>query len=387
MLEMMLMLTIITGVFAIGDICGVVTKAKLSSVFVALMLMLILFMTGAVPVDIVKKAGLTEIARWSSPVLIFSMGTMINIKQLIQEWRTVALSVIAMIAVLISVLLVMPLIGKEVAIVAIPILHGGIISTQIMTEGALDKGVNIAAAIGALIYAVQKFVGTIPASFFGLKEAHAILEDYRKHGGQNQNQEDANQTKTTFAETHKSYFTPFVCFTVAAIGGSVAVYFQQLLGVHNSIIALILGASVGFLGWVPKNILEYGKSSGLITMVVFAAIIPSLAKIQLSDLFAMGQSLVIIFGAVALGIYVFIYLLPTWKIVGSRNLAVGIAMGQLLGFPATYLIANEVSQAVSSNEEEYKILMAKLGPAYVISSMSTVTTLSIVVAGIMVKFL
>ena len=69
MLEMVSMLLIVVGVFALGDFCGVITKARLSSVFVALITMLILFMTGLVPVDIIKKAGLSEIARWGSPIL------------------------------------------------------------------------------------------------------------------------------------------------------------------------------------------------------------------------------------------------------------------------------------------------------------------------------
>ncbi len=195
-----------------------------------------------------------------------------------------------------------------------------------------------------------------------------------------------NYTQIT-NKTHKAYFTPFVCFATASLGATVAVFLQSKLNVHNSILALVLGAIVGYLGLVPKNILEHGKSSGFVTMAVFAAIIPSLAKIQFGDLISMGISLTIIFVASLVGIYVIVYLLPTWKLVGSRNLAVGIAMGQLLGFPATYLVANEVSRAVAKNNEEYEVIMAKIGPAYVVSGMATVTTLSIVIAGIMVNFL
>ncbi len=387
MLEMVLMLTIVTGMFAIGDISGVATKARLSSVFVALMLLLVFFMTGVLPADIVTKSGLSEVARWGSPVLIFSMGTMIDVKQLIQEWRTVALSVISMLAVMVAVLLVSPLVGKEVAIVSIPVLNGGIISTQIMTAQALESGFHIAAAIGTLSYAVQKFIGTLPASYFGLKEANAIVEDFRANGSTLAKKSEDTQTKVSFAETHKSYFTPFVCFATAALGATIAVFLQTKLNIHNSILALVLGAIVGYLGLVPKNILEHGKSSGFITMAVFAAIIPSLAKIQFSDLISMGVALTIIFVASLVGIYVIIYLLPTWKLVGSRNLAIGIAMGQLLGFPATYLIANEVSRAIAKTDEEYEVIMAKMAPAYVVSGMATVTTLSIIIAGIMVKFI
>lgn len=42
-----------------------VTKAKVSAVFVSLMLFLIAFMAGWIPPDVIKKAGLDQIAKWS----------------------------------------------------------------------------------------------------------------------------------------------------------------------------------------------------------------------------------------------------------------------------------------------------------------------------------
>jgi len=152
-------------IFTVGDILGVATKARLSSVFVALMLFLIGFMTGILPPDIIKQAMLGEVARWSPPFIIFHMGTMINIKELAHEWRTVLMSCIAMAVAAISVFAVVPLIGMQSAIVSIPIINGGIVATQIMTEAAMTKGLTLAAALGAIIYAIQKFVGTPPRLF------------------------------------------------------------------------------------------------------------------------------------------------------------------------------------------------------------------------------
>jgi hypothetical protein len=93
------------------------------------------------------------------------------------------------------------------------------------------------------------------------------------------------------------------------------------------------------------------------------------------------------FAAVMLATYIFIYILPTWKIVGSRDLAVGIAMAQLLGFPATYLIANEIATAVAETPDEKEAVLNTIMPAYVVAGFVSVTTLSIIIAGIFVKFL
>lgn len=52
-------------IFGIGDVLGVATKAKVSDLFVSLMLFLVGFMTGVLPPDIIKLAGLTDIGKWS----------------------------------------------------------------------------------------------------------------------------------------------------------------------------------------------------------------------------------------------------------------------------------------------------------------------------------
>ena len=53
------------------------------------MLFLILFVTGIIPSDIIDRAGLTSASSWSLPMLLFAMGSMINLRQFIDEWRTV----------------------------------------------------------------------------------------------------------------------------------------------------------------------------------------------------------------------------------------------------------------------------------------------------------
>jgi len=384
-------------IFTVGDILGVATKARLSSVFVALMLFLIGFMTGILPPDIIKQAMLGEVARWSPPFIIFHMGTMINIKELAHEWRTVLMSCIAMAVAAISVFAVVPLIGMQSAIVSIPIINGGIVATQIMTEAAMTKGLTLAAALGAIIYAIQKFVGTPPASFFGLKEAELILKEYRETGVVKGLSDKAADTKRAGALFYARlgldrYYTPFTCLGVTAFFAWLSFYLQGVskgmgVNISYSIWALLLGAVAGHIGIVPEKILDKGKSSGFFSMVVFAAIIPSLATIKVGDLQTLLFQTVVIFVAVMAGTFIFLYLLPLWKLVGSRNLSIGIAMAQMLGFPATYLIANEIATAVTQDEKEREIVLKKIMPAYVVAGFASVTSISIIIAGVFADLL
>lgn len=379
------------AIFGLGDFLGTLTKAKLSSVFVSLILFLIGFMTGILPPDIIELAGLTALGKWSISFVIFHMGTMINMKELIDEWRTVLIAVISMIVAVASTLLVAPLIGLEAAIVSIPVLNGGVVATQIMTGAALDKGFALAAALGTILYAIQKFVGTPYASYFGLKEAQLIVKDMRENklitNNDKKDKVQVKNKKTTFFQKYEKYYGNFVCLGIAAFFTYLAGFLGSKTPISYSIWALFLGAIVSYLGLVPERILDRAKASGLLNMAVFAAIIPSLASIKLADLATLGFQTTVIFIALFIGIYIFIGVLPTWKIIGSKNMALGISVAQLLGFPATYLISNEVANAVAENEEEKKAILDVLMPRYVVAGLATVTSISIIMAGILVKFL
>lgn len=148
--------------FGIGDFLGVATKAKVSAVFVSLMLFLIAFMAGWIPPDIIKKAGLDQIAKWSVILLVFSMGTTINMRELIAEWRTVVTALLAMGVIMLGAFLMMPFIGYENTMVSVPIVTGGIVATQIMTSGAMEHGFALAGSIGV-------------RSFSAVAEIHRIL--------------------------------------------------------------------------------------------------------------------------------------------------------------------------------------------------------------------
>ena len=379
------------ALFAIGDLLGVYTKAKMSSVFVALMLFLVGFLTGVLPQDIIEQAGLTQISKWASAYIVFHMGTKINFKQLIEEWRTVVVSIIAMIVAIVSLFAVTPIIGKEAAIVSIPIINGGLIATQIMTEAAMSKGLTMAAALGTIVYAVQKFVGTPPASFHGLKEAEKMLVEFRANKAANANNaakvDKADDSKVLFYKKYDKYFTDFVCLATAGLFAWLSQLLGKITPINYSIWALILGAAVGGMGLVPASILDKGKASGLLQMAIFASIIPSIAKISISDLAALSWQTIVVFAACMIGIYIFMYFLPTWKICGSRDLSVGIAMAQLLGFPATYLIANEIATAVAQTPEEKDHVLSRIMPAYVVAGFVSVTSVSIILAGLLVPFL
>lgn len=384
-------LFVVLAIFAIGDLLGVLTKAKVSSVFVVMMLFLVGFMTGVIPADIIDQAGLTQIGRWSSAFIIFHMGTMINMKELIDEWRTVVTAILSMLVAVAAIFVVIPIIGAPAAYVSIPIVNGGIVATQIMTAAATEKGLALVAALGTIVYATQKFFGTPFASYFGMKEAAIIVENFRKNKELQARGEipkvEAVAKKNTFYERNKKYYGNFVNLGITALFAWISSLLGSATPISYSIWALLLGAVVCQLGLVPEKILDSAKSSGLLNMAVFASIIPSLASIRMEDIGTLSFQIAVIFGVTMVGIYVAFGILPLWKIIGSKNLALGVSVAQLLGFPATYLISNEIAVAASETDEEREAIMDAIMPKYVVAGLATVTSISILMAGIFEKML
>lgn len=396
MSDMLLWFSVVLVLFAIGDLIASKTKAKVSAVFVTLLLFLILFVTKAIPADIIEKAGMTAAASWSVPMIMFSMGTMLNVKQFIDEWRTVLTAWLGIVAVIVCVSLCIPLFGKSTVLTSIPVINGALPATIIMTQAALEKGLTLAAATATVVFAIQKFIGTPIASRAALQEANRLLVEYHEAKSKgidlanvDTDKKEAENTgtkvKQAFCEKYDKYYSTNVCIFFIALFSYLGYELSEIIHVNYSIVCLVVGVIVTRIGIVPKDILEKGKIKGFINMVVFAAVIPSLAKVSLTDLISLFVPIVGMFAASIIGIFLMMKVLPGWKIIGSKPLAFGVGFCQMLGFPTTYLISNEVCNAVGETEEERAYLMSKIMPKLVVGGMACM--ISIVVAGLMVPML
>ncbi|SJO31933.1 permease [Clostridioides difficile] len=396
MSDMLLWFSVVLVLFAIGDLIASKTKAKVSAVFVTLLLFLILFVTKAIPADIIEKAGMTAAASWSVPMIMFSMGTMLNVKQFIDEWRTVLTAWLGIVAVIICVSLCIPLFGKSTVLTSIPVINGALPATTIMTQAALEKGLTLAAATATVVFAIQKFIGTPIASRAALQEANRLLVEYHEAKSKGidlanvdtdkkEEENTGTKVKQAFCEKYDKYYSTNVCIFFIALFSYLGYELSEIIHVNYSIVCLVVGVLVTRIGIVPKDILEKGKIKGFINMVVFAAVIPSLAKVSLTDLISLFVPIVGMFAASIIGIFLMMKVLPGWKIIGSKPLAFGVGFCQMLGFPTTYLISNEVCNAVGETEEERAYLMSKIMPKLVVGGMACM--ISIVVAGLMVPML
>ena len=71
----------------------------------------------------------------------------------------------------------------------------------------------------------------------------------------------------------------------------------------------------------------------------------------------------------------------------SKNMAFAISLTALYGFPADYIITNEVINALTEDEKERKALTDHMLAPMLVGGFISVTIVSVVLAGIFVGFL
>lgn len=380
---------IVLIVFALGDIVGKITKGKLSGMMVVMLLFLVGFLTKLIPADIIDQGGLTALSKLAIAMVLFNMGTTLNVKQLIEEWRTVLMAALCMLASCLVMLLVSPIIGFDTVLVGMPVINGAAMATSLMASAAAEKGLATAVALCAVIYSVQKFVGAPIASAMGIRYGKKLLKAYRENPTQFQKQETGKgaSAKVFFADKHKEWYSANVMMALVAAGSWVAHILGDLTPINYSIWALLLGVVCVASGLVPTKPLQKSNSYGLMMIAVFGSIIPSLAKVSLSDLGTMAFQTIVLFAAALIGVALVGWVLPTWKLVGDKDLAVGIGVEQFLGFPSNVVICREVGDAVGETPEEKAFIEDTLNVPYVVGGITVITVLSTMLAGFVINML
>lgn len=356
---------------------------------VVMLLFLVGFLTKLIPADIIDQGGLTALSKLAIAMVLFNMGTTLNVKQLIEEWRTVLMAALCMLASCLVMLLVSPIIGFDTMLVGMPVINGAAMATSLMASAAAEKGLETAAALCAVIYSVQKFVGAPIASAMGIRYGKKLLKAYRENPAQFKKQETGNgaSAKASFADKHKEWYSANVMMALVAAGSWVAHILGDLTPINYSIWALLLGVVCAASGLVPTKPLQKSNSYGLMMVAVFGSIIPSLAKVSLSDLGTMAFQTIVLFAAALIGVALVGWVLPTWKLVGDKDLAVGIGVEQFLGFPSNVVICREVGDAVGETPEEKAFIEDTLNVPYVVGGITVITVLSTMLAGFVINML
>jgi hypothetical protein len=387
--------TIILIALAIGDIVSTKTKAFVPSVFVTAVLFVIGFWT-FFPQTIVDISSLgMPGAQLAMYLLITHMGTMMSVKELARQWKTITIGVAGIVGITLGVMTIgRMLFGWDAAVIATPPLTGGIVASIMMSEAAASKGLNDLAVLAILVYVAQGFVGYPITALCLKKEGTSLLSKFRngeiawKPKVENA---DVTEQKSKFKiipSIPEKYNTTYVILMRLGLVAWASVSFATITNevVSRYVICLLFGVIAAELGIVDRKPLNLSGTFGWLMTSLMAFVFAGLAKATPEMVAKMAVPL---FGIIILGVIgMAIISILAGKVLGvSKEMAFAIALTGLYGFPPNYILTDEAAKSLANTKEEKDFLMDQMLPQMLVGGFTTVTIASVIIAGIFIKFI
>ncbi|HBF4500785.1 TPA: hypothetical protein KON93_002135 [Clostridioides difficile] len=380
----------------IGDIVSAKTKAFVPSVFVSAIIFIVGFLT-FFPENIVDLAALgTPLAQLGMLLLITHMGTMMSIKELAGQWKTIVIALAGIVGICVGALALGTVVfGWDTAVIATPPLTGGLVASIMMADAATAKGLASLSVLAILMYVAQGFAGYPITALMLKKEGKRLLSDFRSGkvtvNTDEEKVKDLPEQKSRFKiipDLPEKYDTTYMIILRLGFVAWLAVQFTNLTNevVSRYVICLIFGVIASELGIVDRKPLNKSGSFGWLMTSLMAFIFAGLAKATPAMLVEMAVPLVgiIIFGVIGMGIFSII----VGKLLGeSKEMAFSVSLTSLYGFPPNYILTEEAVKALAETPEEKEFLMDKMLPKMLVGGFTTVTIASVVIAGIFVNLI
>ncbi|MEK4520522.1 hypothetical protein NSQ95_17330 [Psychrobacillus sp. FSL W7-1457] len=392
----MVALVLVIAILFIGELVSTRTKAWIPSVFVSAVLFIIGYWT-FFPKEIVSIAGVPPVvATMMIYLLITNMGTLLSLKQLKEQWKTILISLAGILGIIVALFTIgILLFDFETVVVAIPPLVGGVVSALIMSEGAANAGLTTLSVFAIVIYVMQGFAGYPLTSIVLKKEGKYLLNKFRQGeltiDGQPENstedtKEELKMFKNLPAKYNTDYFKLFRLAFVGFLAYGVSTLLNPIIEISPFVLCLLFGIISGSIGFLERNVLQKANSFGICILVLMLFVFDALKNATPSMIMEILYPLVgtIILGVI--GMYIFSFIIGKILKV-SKNMAFAVSLTALYGFPADYIITNEVIKALTEDEKEREVLTSHMLPPMLVGGFISVTIVSVVLAGIFVGFL
>lgn len=395
-MSQMLALTIVLAILYIGDIIATRTKAWIPSVFVCAVLFLIGYWT-FFPEDIVSIAGIGPVvATMLMYLLITNMGTLLSLKELKNQWKAIVITMAGILGIIAILFTIGALIfDLKTMIVAIPPLVGGVVAALVMSEGATAAGLDDLAVFAIVIYVIQGFAGYPITSIMLKREAKRLLKEH--HSGnlhtiadESEVAEKSSEVPTLFAKMPEKYNTDYFKFFRIALVGFLAygtsVILEPIVTVNALVLCLVFGVIASSVGFLEKHPLQKANGFGFAIMGLMLYIFDGLKQATPDMLMRIIVPLVASIILAVIGMYIFSFI--AGKILKvSPNLAFAVSLTALYGFPADYILTNEVVNSSTNDEKEREMLLSHMLPPMLVGGFISVTITSVILAGIFVSWL
>lgn len=380
----------------IGEWVSSLTKAFIPSVFVTAVLFVIGFWT-VLPKNVVSQASFdTPFMGVCISILLVHLGTLMNLKELIAQWKAVCIALLGVLGTLILTLVVGSLIFDwHTVVAAIPPLTGGLVAALLMTNGLKAAGITTLVALPVSMYVIHSVIGYPLTAVMLKKEGHRLVTGLR-NGTLKAKEDGPKMTKKAVASQPKQriFNLPDEYQTAAFILvriGLVALFSNWVAGLLNNainanVVCLIFGVIAHQLGFLEDNALN---QAGVFNWLMYGLLAYVFAQLSLTTPQIMGGIVVQIIVLIALGILgMFIASSVLAKPFGmTREMAFACSLTALFGFPADYILTTEICHSVAENEKEEEFLTENMLPKMLVGGFATVSIASVIIASIFLKLI
>ena len=397
----MLALTIVCVIFAIGDFISDRTHAVIPVLLFATVTFLILFWSGLVPTTLFTDAGLIQISTMMTGLFIVNMGTLLDLKQFVEQWKVVVLGLgIVIVGGVLMFFVAKPILGNNFAVALVGPITGGWVSAVVVNDAITALGspdsLKLAGVLATIIVAVQGIVGYPLASLFLRKEAKRLVKGYNDGSIQWTRTFFDDQAAAATATVRKKlipplpekFQTPFILLGKSCIVSLISFQISALTGgtVHKYVVYLILGVIAQEIGFLEHDVMKKSNCYGIGLVVCMVSILVFLTAVTPAEVAAL---LPIVIGAFLIGlISMFIVAILVGKVFKfSWMMSCGITCSCLFGFPGTYVVSTEVAKQIGGTDDERQMILDNVLPKMLVAGFICLTITSVVITGVFVNYL
>ncbi|MDI9502511.1 MAG: hypothetical protein QM287_05440 [Bacillota bacterium] len=402
-MDILMAVVFILLAMSLGDIVSTKTKAFVPSVFVTAALFVIGYWTFW-PNDIVS------IASWAQPaaglamyMLITHMGSLMNLRELAAQWKTVLIALAGLAGIMAILLTVGRLVlGYETVVAGAPPLTGGVVAALVMQAAAEAKGMTELAVLAILVFVAQGFVGYPITAVLLKKEGQRLLAEYRSGKAQVPVGDAAAaaavvEKKPLIPPVPEKYNTTYLILLKLAVVSVLADRFAKLVNaglasigtdvtLHPLVVCLVFGVIFTQIGFLDRNALNKANSFGWLMTVLMAFVFDGLRQASPAMLLQVAGSLVGVIGIGVIGLLIFAFIAA--KILKeSVPMALCIALNALYGFPPNFILTNDAVKALTDDPVEAEHLTGIMMPKMLVGGFTTVTIASVIIGGIFATLL
>ncbi|MCK5763277.1 MAG: hypothetical protein KAH05_04080, partial [Clostridiales bacterium] len=240
---------------------------------------------------------------------------------------------------------------------------------------------------------MQGFIGYPLTALMLKKEGTRLITGFRNGDivyVKKETSEDTIVRKKIIPELPKSYQTTYVILAKLGLTAWAAISFAGLIdpvvSISPFVMCLFFGVIAQELGFVEQRPLILSGSFGFLITGLMAFVFAGLARATPSMLAEIAIPLI---GIITLGVsgMAILSMLLGKRLGYTKEMSFAVALTALYGFPPNYILTEEASKALARTKEEREFLMEEMLPKMLVGGFTTVTIVSVIIAGIFINFL